>query len=366
MKYSKTVVFKLLSDIYYDKINPSGFSSQLKLYKTAKAINPKVTRQDVQIWWTTQKIPSRFSQAKKKFRRARFVSRRAHHTYLSDLADFSKLYKYNNGYKWLVVVQDLFSRKLIALVAQKSKTAKETAHSLNKVFARRTPKKLLTDKGGEYEGACKEVYAMYNVIHYTTNDVTQKAAPVERSILVIKQRLFKMMGHENTMKWIDKLDNILFAYNRSYNRTLKMTPVEAVLPKNQSEVFYNTVIRNNGRSMDYSFAVGQIVRILKDQTYQKSYTGNYSNMLYRIVAREKKTGVPAYTLHELLTDEPIKGIFYTQEIKAVNIDESQLPEVDAIHGIRLDHEQEEVLISLKEAPKKRKWIPYDSLIPYKM
>jgi len=359
-----------LSSIYYDAKKPSGFSSQVKLYKAAKLLNPKITKKDVAFWWSTQNIPSRFSKAKKKFRRSTFVSRKAHHTYLSDLADFSKLYKHNDGYKWLVIIQDLFSRKLIALIAQKNKTAKETAHSLERIFAVRTPKKLLTDKGGEFQGACKEVYKKYDILHYTTNDVTQKVAPVERAILVVKQRLFKVMSFEKTLKWTDKLDDILTVYNNSYNRTLKMTPEDAVKQRNQSEVFYNTVTRaelkNKSMGLDYTFPVGQIVRILKDQTFQKSYLGSYSNMLYKIVAREKKTGVPVYTLHELLTNEPITGSFYTAELKAVNIDESKLANVGAIHGIRLDNEQEEVLVSFKDNSKKRRWILYDSLIPYRI
>jgi hypothetical protein len=148
-----------------------------------------------------------------------------------------------------------------------------------------------------------------------------------------------------------------------------MTPECAEKVKNQARVFYNTVteaeIRNKRLGLEFKFDLGQVVRILKDQTFQKSYTGNYSNMLYKIVSREKKSGVPVYSLNELLTGEDVKGIFYNEELKPVTINETELPEVDAIHGVRLDNEQEQVLVSYKANPKKRFWIFYDELIPYK-
>ena len=254
-------------------------------------------------------------------------------------------------------------------MAQKSKTAAETSKFLDKIFQVRAPKKFLTDKGGEFLGACKVVYSKYSIHHYTTNDVTQKVAPVERAILVVKQRLFKMMAVDKNFVWTDKLEPIIKAYNKSYNRNLGMDPHCAEKPKNRAKVFHNSILKRiNKRPINpkFQFNVGQVVRILKDQTHGKSYTGNYSNMLYKIVKRDLKSRIPVYYLRELLTDEEIKGIFYTAELKPVNIDEAKLPEVEAIHGIRLDNEEEQVQVSFKTEPKKRQWVMYDNLIPYSL
>ncbi len=93
---------KILSKIYYDPNNPAGFSSQKKLWLEAKKQLPKLSLKRVNIWWTTQKVPSRFSLRKLKFPRAIFVTRAPNNTWLADLADFSKLSKFNRGYKWLL------------------------------------------------------------------------------------------------------------------------------------------------------------------------------------------------------------------------------------------------------------------------
>jgi hypothetical protein len=360
----KKTMEKVLREIYYQPVSPSGYTSQKKLYKAAKKRLPELTLNQVKSWWETQRIPSRFSQAKKKFTRSTFAVPYADHTYGADLADFTNLARFNDGYKWMNVVQDLFSRKLKALIAQKTKTAKETAKGLDILFSKEPPKKkFLTDMGKEYEGECKTVYQKYGIKHYTTSDNVQKVAIVERAILVIKQRLYKIMAAEHTWRWIDKLDDVLKAYNASYNRRLKMTPSEAEQKQNESVVAYNTFGKIH-HFIPYQFKVGDVVRILKNQPFQKSYTGNFSNVLFKIYKREKKVGgVPMYYLKELLTKELIIGGFYAQELKKVKIDEDKLPNISRIHGTRLDKDQEEVLVSYPGVPG-RKWVLYDSLIPY--
>ncbi len=137
---------KILSKIYYDVNSPAGYSSLKKLWIEARKQLPKLRLTRVKEWWTSQNIPSHFSLRKLKFSRATFITRAANNTYLADLADFSKLSKFNRGYKWLLIVEDLFSRKLKGLVALKSKTAKETAIALDRIFEKNRPKKFLTDQ----------------------------------------------------------------------------------------------------------------------------------------------------------------------------------------------------------------------------
>ena len=62
---------------------------------------------------------------------------------------------------------------MIALVAQKTKTANETGRSFDKIFTIHAPKKLMTDKGGEFKGYCNSIYEKYDIEHYWSQDVTQ-------------------------------------------------------------------------------------------------------------------------------------------------------------------------------------------------
>ena len=290
---------------------------------------------------------------------------------MADLADFQKLASKNQRYKWMLVIQDMFSRKIEKIAAQKRKTAVETAGTLDVVFsdARVVPDKLLTDKGGEFFGSCKEVYKEYDVHHYTTNDVTQKVAPLERSLRTLKQRLFRMMAAEGSWVWIDKLDSLKEVFNASPNRDIGMTPNEAEKPENAARVYYNSVTRPEQqklkKQLQFEYDVGQIVRVLDDRTFGKAYLGRFSSKLYEIHARNFMTGVPVYHLNDLLTREPIIGSWYQEELQPVNIDRQDLPKIEHIYQTRWDaYGQEEVQVKF-EGPGRKVWVKYDDLIPYK-
>ena len=69
----------------------------------------------------------------------------------SDLADMQKLSKWNKGYKYLLMVLDLFS-KYGWIVPLKTKTGLEVSKAFESIFkkAKDKPKKLWVDKGKEY------------------------------------------------------------------------------------------------------------------------------------------------------------------------------------------------------------------------
>lgn len=370
MKISKEVQ-DLLSKTYHSPDTPYGYSTPVKLWKHVRKTVPTLTLSQVKYWFTTQDVPSRFQQAHKTFPRASFITRDVHVQWLADLADLGNLKRYNNNFRYLFVVQDLFSRQLLGLVALKRKLSKNVADALNAMIHNigKSPKVFYTDSGTEFAGHCNVVYEKYNIEHATTNDFVQKAAPTERAILVIKQRLYKMMAAEKSFKWTDKLESVLKAYNTSYNRNLGMTPTEASLRENKHKVFYNTAIKPQIEKMSFSakpykYKLGQVVRVQIQQPFGKSYVGNYSQVLYTITNRELKGGVPVYHLAELLTKESLRGSFYSEELQPVSVLDTQRSgkKVQKIHSFRMVDNTEQVLVNY-EGEKTKVWVNYTDLIP---
>jgi hypothetical protein len=263
----------------------------------------------------------------------------------------------------------------VALIAQKRKLSKETAESLDSVFKRQKCKIFFTDAGNEYKRYCNAVYTQYNIKHVSTTDFATKAAPAERMILYVKQKLYKIMNSEKTFKWIDKLDAVINAINNSYNRTLKMTPLQAGKRENRSKVFLNTVtlpedffisktMKINTEYTIDEFSVGDIVRIQMHQPFGKSYVGNFSEVLYVIYERVLKGGLYVFYLKELLTGEPLQGLFYQAELKHAQIaGKSELPKIEKIHGFRFVDNKEEVKVNY-EGNNAKVWIPYANLIKF--
>lgn len=358
---------KILKGLYYDTKSPAGFSTARKLWVAARKKKPGITLKQVQQWLKAQDIYSKFARPRRKFSRATFVSNHPNQIWVADLADLSPLKRYNNGYKYLLICQDLFTRKLKALVAQKNKTAKLTSESFDKIFTKEHPAKLGTDRGTEFLGRpSKEIYKKYGVEHYTSYDVGAKMATVERAILEVKKRMYKIMAHQNSWKWVGLLPDIMKVYNDTYNRTLRMTPNEAGLEQNEADVFYNSVTRAEDRKLEkklkFHFEIGQPVRVQKDQVFGKSFVGAFSDIIYVVYARDKKTGIPMYYLKELLTGEEIEGGFYGPELQPVEIDQNKVAKIDKIYGIRLNPENQQEIKAKFNGEKQAKWILYKDLL----
>ena len=368
-KYSK-----LLSNLYYKQDKPFGFSSVKKLFIEAKKHNSKITLKDVQRWFTTQDIPSRFSASKKKFKRPIFATSNFNHVWMGDLAFFITLSRYNEGKKYMLAICDMYSRRLISCIALRTKTAAETGKAFERVIKETNSKCsiFLTDKGGEFINP--KLYKLYGIKHQVTEDPSQKVAILERVLHTIKVRLYRLMAREKSFRWIDKMEQVMAAYNDDPNRSLGgLTPNQAAQRKNKSLVFFNSVAfpetkRLSKSTPTFKYNVGDYVRISLKQNFGKSYLGNYSQVLYKISERLIKVGaVPAYKLEELLTSEKVRGVFYTEELKQVRLD-SKTPlrtDIAKIHGFRMtDTNVEQVKISFKNNPKQQLWINYDELINY--
>ena len=358
----------LLHKLYYSPQSPSGFSRPVVLWREARKHLPTITLQQVRNWYRGQDVPSRFQQAKHHFPRSIFVTRAVNIQWLADLADLGNLMHYNKKFRYILVVQDLFSRRLLGLVALKRKLSQEVAQALQQIIdgVGQAPHIFFTDQGWEFFGDCKNIYNKYNIKHVTTNDFTQKAAPVERAILVLKQRLYKVMNSQKSLQWTDKLTDIMTAFNNSYNRTLGMTPAEAALPKNQIQVFKNSVADRELEQLSlhhsFRFPIGSLVRILKEQPFGKSYVGNYSQVVYRIRDHKMKGGLPTYSLEEFLTGEPLRGIFYEQELTPITLKNQQpKKKPEKIHSFRLKDNREQVLVSYPDGSGKV-WVDYSELL----
>ena len=71
-----------------------------------------------------------------------------------DLLDMEKYSKHNKGYKWILIVIDIFTRQVYAK-AMKNKTAEETKKALSEIIkdAPKIPVVIQSDDGSEFKGA---------------------------------------------------------------------------------------------------------------------------------------------------------------------------------------------------------------------
>ena len=165
---------------------------------------------------------------RRNFPKRRVIVHNVDDIWCSDLVDMQKLSKWNKGYKYLLMVLDLFS-KYGWIVPLKTKTGLEVSKAFESIFkkSKGKPKKLWVDKGKEYYNKnMLDLLAKNNIEIYSTKN-EEKSSVCERWNRTIKEKMYKRFTMQNNTVYIEILPKILASYNNSKNRSIGMTPNEA-------------------------------------------------------------------------------------------------------------------------------------------
>ena len=273
-----------LKKIYYDIAHPASFGSSYKLYKAVKPIHSNITHKRVKEWLSSQNPYVLHRRIVRKFPRRRIIASGISYQWQCDLAILSSISRYNNNYKYLLVIIDVFSRYLIV-----RKTKKKDAASMERVFREvfkkhGPPLHIQCDGGSEFwNSKVKKLFRERGVKLFTTSSDT-KAAIVERVILTLKNKMFKYFTSKNTLKYVDILQQLVDSYNNSVHSSLGMAPNEVncenehLLWKKQYSKYLKKLKRND------NFRVGDTVIITKiRKQFKKGYLPKWSNERFIII-----------------------------------------------------------------------------------
>ena len=159
-------MYKLLSKLYYDPKSPVGYTGLQALYKAAKKISKKIKLDDVKNWLRKQQTYTLHKPIRRKFVRRKTVVAGIDYQWQGDLADVSNLAKYNDKYRYLFCLIDVFS-KFAWVVPIKDKSGKTLVEAFKSVLKQgRFPKSLQTDKGTEFKNKEFQTFLKSQNIHF--------------------------------------------------------------------------------------------------------------------------------------------------------------------------------------------------------
>ena len=239
--------------------------------------------------------------------------------------------KKNKGFAYILVVQDIFSRK-IWTAPLKDKKAESVVPELKNILAKMKPFRkgayLVIDRGTEYLN--KQVKNLLDkhklkIVHSSDSH----ASYVERSILSLQRLLYRQMSQNNqTQKWLEFLPKAESIMNKRYHRIIRMSPNEAEKTENKIKVneamsIYRQKAINKGmkkKRLKRRFNVGDNVRIHKwKNKFSRGYNQSFTTEIFKVVKILDHLPVTMYTLSDL-NDEKIKGNFYPEEMSLVTGD----------------------------------------------
>ena len=294
---------------YYDP--ETGYSGvQDLMRKTGKR------KREVEEFLQKQETYTLHKPAVRKFQTRRVYVDGIDHQFQADLVDMRALRTKNKYHNYILNVIDCFSKYAWSIPVKK-KTGVEITNAFTKLFreSNRIPLRLNCDKGLEFIN--KNTQALFKKlgIQFFASENTTKAQIVERLNRTLKDRMYKYFTANKTQKWLWVLPQIVKNYNTSYHRSIKMTPEEASLAKNENSVrenLYGEKIPNKKPK----FKVEDLVRIShKDDVFRRGYHPNYTSEVF-VIDKVLPTRPPTYKLKDF-KDEEITSSFYEPELSRV-------------------------------------------------
>jgi transposase InsO family protein len=220
--------------------------------------------------------------ARRNFKRNRVIVGGIDEEWQMDLADVQSLKKYNDGYRYLLVCIDVFS-KYAWIVPIKSKTGPALVEAFKVILSSgRKPQKIMTDQGTEFFNNSFQTLLKNKDIELFNTFNETKASVVERVIRTFKTKMWRYFTAKKTMRYLDMLPDLVYSYNHGKHRSIRTKPA-LVNSENENKIWHtlydNTI--GNVKPIKYKFNIGDQVRISKIkrkfekgfcQTFQKKYS----------------------------------------------------------------------------------------------
>ena len=322
-----------LKELYRDPKFGGSLGGRVRFYKAVKKLYPGVTQKEIDEYLKTDDGYTLHKPVKKPRTFRRVYTKRIGYLYQIDLVDMSELKAYNEGYCWIIVCIDTFSKKVWCFKT-KNKTAETTTEALKDLLTVNRPEKIQTDLGSEFfnekfKKLCKDL----GIHLYSTHD-EKKASIVERVNRTLKTRTYRYFTTKGTRVWFDVLDDLVEGYNNSYHRSIKRAPNE-VNKTNESKVRLVLFPRKKSKrqvakkrapskrkARVQTFKIGDSVRITrKKHIFEKGYEQTYTHEVFYVYKKQKMKNKPTVPVTYGLKDynhEVVEGSFYPEEMQKVD------------------------------------------------
>jgi hypothetical protein len=309
-----------LKDIYYSPDNAASFGGLERLYKEAKKQGIITKKSDVREFLQSQNAFNKYRPYRRKYERRRIVVPGSYYLIQADLLVLDKIGRVNKGYKYILSVIDVFSKKAYAEPIKK-KTGREVVQALEKIFTMFTekPKFLQVDEGKEFFNSNVKLFLKTHNVVLFHNYSDTKAAVIERFQRTLMMRLQRYFEVKGTNRYIDILQNIINSYNNSVHRSIGRTP-NSVDKYNEMETWlhlYKDLIKKEIEQKP-PFKIGDYVRIKTVRSiFFKGYKSGFSEAVFKV--QEVVKSYP--TTYKLVEQDgtTVLGIFYKEELSKVII-----------------------------------------------
>jgi transposase InsO family protein len=361
-----------LDKLFNDDTNTIGKGvTNFYKYVINKYINIK--REDV----------NQYLQTKGYFQLTRNISKRTNkpivakylnQSWAIDLIDMNDIIASNRGWRYIMTVADIFSRKVF-LNKIKNKDAIDARNAFNEIIDENgiSPKYLLSDNGNEWLGEFQDYCKDNNIKQLFTRSYSPEAnGVVERMNKEIRKIMKAFFVRNGNKAWYNILDKIADNKNATYNSSVKNSPNEiwspdnreytrATLPQNdpkyqaKKSLMKKAIEKIKKFKEEDNFKVDDLVRVkmssifanvrklVKDKKTKQivvTYTPDVFYVKKVIVPRNKLLERKKYVLENIddkvLTKNGTAQMFYASELLLFTAEDNLDIQVDMDEALKLN------------------------------
>ena len=182
------------------------------------------------IQWTNELADELHKPIRRKFQKRVVFAKGVDEIWAADLVDMQSFSKYNNGFKYILMIIDVFSKYGWA-IPLKTKNGIGVANALRTIFIKNKPPTMLwTDDGKEFFNKDVSKVLLKNHIKLYSTKNEEKASVAERWNRTIKTQMWKYFSANNTKRYVDILQKLIDKYNNTKHRSIGCTPSVAREP----------------------------------------------------------------------------------------------------------------------------------------
>ena len=234
-------------------------------------------------------------------------------------SDLEEMKPVIQGYKYILVVMDMYSRKAWAFPL-KNKQTKTVVEKFRQLFDElpKTPNFLWSDRGTEFTGKpMQDFLKKHNVKQYSTYSVN-KASVIERF-----NRTLKLMMENDDQNWLDALPRLIHEYNNTVHSGINEKPNNVFERKaipTGSPLIYSKRFKDKPK-----FKVGDHVRVSIVKAPFEKQTNNWSKRIYT-VSKVLDTNPITYKIDDIV-EGTVQGSFYPQELQKTDMNFFPIAEI---------------------------------------
>ena len=198
---------------YYDPKKEASFSVTHRFPKA------------IQQWLQSQDTYTLHKPVRKNFKRRKTIVPGANFQMQADLIDFSLLKSYNNRYKYILMVIDVFSKKAFTTYL-KSKSSSDMIQAFEQLMPEIGKfQKLQTDMGRKFLNRPFQTWLkQHHMEHFHTQNFDTKASIAEQFICTLKEKLWRYFTYTNSQRYVEVLPALVESYNNTYHRSIRRAP----------------------------------------------------------------------------------------------------------------------------------------------